>query len=368
MIDREQAASSVSVTVGSLDGWLDGAVRDPAGLRRGLAGKLGAATAYRRTVVLSLAARARRDDFACQPGKGYSRAGRALAMTDLVAHLKDRPRAGVYVMPVGETTRLAVLDLDDHDGAAGWPAMRDTARRLRAALSSSGFAPWLCRSSGGAGVHVWTMFTDPGPAAQVRVTLARIVHGCGLKVGNGGVGKGEVEIFPKADRVEPGGYRALVALPLAGRSVPLDEAGDPVELTDDVAAGLPLPVPCNPTLDTGEPTRLTKRPANAVLRLPPPPFDLAKLTSAVRWLAERGDVEHDGKRLGFVGRDAWWAVTAILAHAARGQPQHADAICELWEDASEAAATRHGGSYDRRRTIASGRTRSTGRRRAPATP
>jgi hypothetical protein len=44
----------------------------------------------------------------------------------------------------------------------------------------------------------------------------------GFKVGAKGVGAGEIEINPKQDLINEGGYGNLVALPLAGKSVPLD--------------------------------------------------------------------------------------------------------------------------------------------------
>lgn len=180
-----------------------------------------------------LLARVRVDATAVKVGQGHGfwpRHAEPLTPERLTAHLEGGTRRGVALIRPGEAVvSVAVLDLDDHHGAAGWDRMVAVALRVRVACEQAGMVPTLVRSSGGRGVQAWLLWDTPQDAHSVRVALRRVVEGPGLREGTGGVAAGQVEIFPKQDRVREGGYGNLVWLPLAGESRPLGPDGAVLE-------------------------------------------------------------------------------------------------------------------------------------------
>jgi len=134
---------------------------------------------------------------------------------------------GAYLIKPGEhVCRAAVLDLDDHDGSMGWDQVVRVAARLLRASGRLGLVghPW--RSRGGSGVHIWYLWSSDQDARSVRARLGEVLSSCLLHLGTGGLGAGEVEVFPKQDAVPVGGYGNQVWLPLGGASLPLvDVAG-----------------------------------------------------------------------------------------------------------------------------------------------
>ena len=139
------------------------------------------------------------------------------------AHLGGLGRRGVCPMAPGEsTTRLALLDFDSHKGETSFEGMIETATRVRTALQEEGLEPVPFVSSGGRGLHLFMLWNEPQDAFNVREALVRALGKCGLSNGTKGVGMGQVEIFPKQNRVPEGGCGSMFALPLAMKSVPLD--------------------------------------------------------------------------------------------------------------------------------------------------
>jgi hypothetical protein len=136
----------------------------------------------------------------------------------------------IMVFPLmGDQTRVAVLDFDNHDGSLTWEQMAESVRPIVDSLQADGLKPSLFRSGGGGGIHVWIIWKAPQAAKRVRVYLAELLHRHGFKSGSGGVAKGEAEIFPKQSAVEPGSFGSGIALPLARQSAPLNADLTPLD-------------------------------------------------------------------------------------------------------------------------------------------
>ncbi len=155
---------------------------------------------------------------------------------DLDALNEDKLRAhidgsgdvrGCYLFePGGDTVKGCLFDLDDKEKKLSAQVMRDAAWKIREAAARRGWivAPW--HSSGGHGVHLWVLWDEAQDAYSVRETMREILTDAGLTAKAGGcVSRGEVEIFPKQDKVQPGdgpgSFGNQAWLPLAGKSAPL---------------------------------------------------------------------------------------------------------------------------------------------------
>lgn len=150
---------------------------------------------------------------------------RALLDRDaLFGHVSGRgPRVGTYLIKPGEdTTQIAVLDFDSHKGEIPWPDMVNTAARVAGVLDLVGLVANPFISGGGSGIHLIMVWDAPEDAYSVRALLTEALAACNLSNGAGGVSKGQVEVFPKQDRVAPGRFGNQVWLPFAGKSEPLD--------------------------------------------------------------------------------------------------------------------------------------------------
>jgi len=143
---------------------------------------------------------ARGDTFALQTPNGYVRQDRPLTDEDLLAHIRGEQVVGVYQLAPDGTVKWACLDFDAHDGSS---SAAESAKSAFLALRERHGRACLLEHSGG-GFHVWLFFARPIPARAAR-ELVR------------GVGDG-AEVFPKQERVEPGGFGSLVKLPL-GRNL-----------------------------------------------------------------------------------------------------------------------------------------------------
>lgn len=149
--------------------------------------------------------------------KGYRRIEDAFTPVQLSEHVVGTNTYGLTpIAPGTDTTRVAVLDFDSHDGATDWQTMRNTADTVCMVLEEDGYRPVMFRSSGGKGVHVFLVWDTPQDARSVREMLKAALAQCGLGVGTGGVAKQEVEVFPKNDRVAADGFGSMFALPLGG--------------------------------------------------------------------------------------------------------------------------------------------------------
>ena len=139
----------------------------------------------------------------------------------IARHLNGGPARGVCLIKPGESVTLAaLLDFDSHHGEVSWPEMSEVVGRVADALVLGwGAEPLLFRSSGGRGVHLYLLWDVPQDARSVRQWLAGVLRSVGLRSGTKGVGAGEVEVFPKQNSVEVGGFGNQAILPLAGESV-----------------------------------------------------------------------------------------------------------------------------------------------------
>ncbi len=145
-----------------------------------------------------------------------------LTTTRLIEHVSGGIARGVGQIPAGsDRTRVAVLDFDSHGGAVEWDEMTAKVGDVAAYLQLVGAEPIPWRSSGGRGVHLYLLWDAPQDAYSVRQWLADALVACGLRNGTKGLAAGEVEVFPKQNRVSAEGFGNQVVLPLAGRSVPL---------------------------------------------------------------------------------------------------------------------------------------------------
>ncbi len=144
-------------------------------------------------------------------------------------HLNSSAPIGAYLVK-GVNTQAAVIDLDSHDGLLLWPGMVDAAMKIIAAAVLLGLRVHAFRSGGGRGIHLWFLWEKPQNARHVRHLIRNMLASAGLRDGTGGVAKGEVEIFPKQDRVGPDKLGNLIALPGARESVLLnDQSLEPIE-------------------------------------------------------------------------------------------------------------------------------------------
>ncbi len=176
--------------------------------------------------LLELARMGRSDAFATSYAKpdgtiGYKKCDGTLAAEHVRCHLSQAgPHLGTYVMPVGDTTRLAIFDLDDHDGTLAPAAMRTVTADILEHLHAMSCKPLVFVSGRGKGMHVWLTWDAPQPASMIRKVMARVLASIGLEEGNkGGIAAGVVEVFPKSGKVADMG--SLIALPLGRKSVAL---------------------------------------------------------------------------------------------------------------------------------------------------
>ena len=152
-------------------------------------------------------------------GTGYSPVHEPLSAAVARAHLEGRLTAGAYLVRVGDRTGHLVLDLDVDSAALdraagdaeGTRALRERVHaeglRLRDALRGLGLDPLLV-DSGYKGRHLWLRLDPPAPASAARAAGLRLA--AWLAVGS----PLHLEVFPKQDRVPPGGLGNLVKLPL----------------------------------------------------------------------------------------------------------------------------------------------------------
>jgi hypothetical protein len=176
--------------------------------------------------------------------KPHSYAPRYEAFTDAVlrCHLNGGPFVGVYIYPKGaDRSRLLVFDLDDHAGTLGWPAVSAVGLKLRGAAEHRGLRLLFVRSGNGAGIHAFAHWEQPQPGRDLRALGKVIVEDLGFAVGDRGIALGEIEVFPKQDKVTVDRLGNLVALPFGRLSVPLDDDIKPIERPLAWPSSAPVP-------------------------------------------------------------------------------------------------------------------------------
>ena len=148
-------------------------------------------------------------------GKPYKE-NKPLDTKALPRHANGGPALGAYPIKPGESMcMVAVFDLDSHKGESPWDRMAEVALDICTELDKHGLVPHPWRSSGGKGIHhPDDLGVAPG-SRSVRALLKDRARPLGFKDGAGGVAEGEIEIFPKQDRVHPGQY-GVVLLPAGG--------------------------------------------------------------------------------------------------------------------------------------------------------
>lgn len=194
----------------------------------------------------------------------------------LAQHCAGREAYGLCPIVPGESTcRVALLDLDSHGGETPFDEMVRVAREVMGTAALVGLNGVAFRSSGGRGVHVYFLFDAPQDAHSVRETLKGVLAACGLDEGAGGVAAGQCEIFPKQSGVAPDGFGNMFVLALAGKSVLLDDEGNPLPrdailqlewpMSDPVPLVVPPPKPERPAVDLSTPDTARLRSALAAI-------------------------------------------------------------------------------------------------------
>ena len=173
---------------------------------------------------------------------GYKPVHQPFDIDLLRRHLEDKVHLGAYLIGAGSNvTRLAGLDLDDHDGTSSWDAISEVAARLCDIGKQLGLEAWGVRSGGGRGIHLLYRFDIDQPAAGVRDILQTVIAIAGFKDGTAGIERGEVEVFPKQGKVASNGLGNLIAVPFARSSVPLDADFQPTPVPLAWVSSAPVP-------------------------------------------------------------------------------------------------------------------------------
>ncbi len=168
-------------------------------------------------------------EFNVATARGYRAVCEPVTTEVIRAHAANQQPILVYPL-LGDQTRVAVLDFDNHDGTLTWEQMADAVRPVVEGLQADGLRPHLFRSGGGGGIHVWMVWTAPQEARRVRAYLGDLLLCHGMKPGSGGASKAEAEVFPKQDNAGTDRFGSGIALPLARQSVPLDHDLQPLDL------------------------------------------------------------------------------------------------------------------------------------------
>ncbi len=168
-------------------------------------------------------------EFNVRTGKGYLLSDGPLTRDAVAAHLTGEQPIAIYLFN-GEATRLAALDIDNHGKELTWQEVAKRTLPLVEDLRKRGLSPFVVRSGGGAGIHIWLVWREPQSCRNARRLLARILRKHGFKPGTGGIVKGEIEVYPKQDKIAADKFGNPLALPFSRKSAPLDVALMPMAL------------------------------------------------------------------------------------------------------------------------------------------
>lgn len=176
--------------------------------------------------LIAFAAHGRTDCFSrfnVRNGKGYLLAEEPITQDAVAAHQSGEQPIAIYLFS-GETTRLAALDIDNHGPELNWQGVAERTLPLLEDLQARGMKPFVVRSGGGSGIHIWLLWQEPQNCRDVRRLLIRILRKHGLQSGTNGIISKEIEVYPKQDAVAAGKLGNPIALPFSRRSTPLDAA------------------------------------------------------------------------------------------------------------------------------------------------
>ena len=162
----------------------------------------------------------RSDVFAVQQPKGmYFPERRPLTNDDITKHFNGEWSIGTYVIdPETQCVSNVVFDLDVLDVLAA----NTLCELVEAMLLEHCDMPHLSllrEFSGNKGTHVWLFLSEPVPAEKVRRWVAADFMPKWMEVAEANGWPTALEVFPKQDRVEPGGYGNLVKLPFGVHAV-----------------------------------------------------------------------------------------------------------------------------------------------------
>lgn len=266
--------------------------------------------------------------------RGYRYCG--APVTDAVIANHANNTQPIAIVPFsGSETRLAAFDVDNHDGEANWSDVLSLTTPLINALREQGLKPFVVRSGGGNGLHIWLIWEQPQNAAHVRRFQKNILAKAGLRSGAAGILDGAVEIYPKQDEVKEGKKGNCIALPFARQSLPLDNDLNAIPLNENTTPDIvdlyspPLPPDEGNKRSAGNPKQPSSRPENfAVL-----PGDQEETTSALKHLP--ADDYDQWVRIGLVlkhvfGEDGFAAWNAWSATSTGKYPGEAECR-EKWE-------------------------------------
>lgn len=281
------------------------------------------------TILQPLVTRARSDISAARAGKAMFKTNDKLNRTRVAQHLDGGTVRGIYFMSEGEsTTRLAVIDIDDHTGECGWARVCAAAEKLITECRAAGLHPHPWRSGGGKGIHLWFLWDAPQDAYSVRQCLMDAAARADLRSGAGGLIKGQVEIYPKQDSIAPGACGSQVWLPLAG-------ARPSLPMTYNDLIGIWDVVPKTKLTDKGYLWSMS----GDVVKLDSPqlparigisaPEELTTELSRIKQLLDALEADRDAYHYDR------WLETGMAIH---GATAGADAALALWDDWSSRGA------------------------------
>jgi hypothetical protein len=193
----------------------------------------------------------RSDTYARQSkaGAGYYRVQAPVTDAVLEQHLAGAITGGWYCLNPDSRVKWAVVDLDDDEAGI------QTAQTLYRRFQDDYQLPTYIESSRDQRAHLWLFLTPAWPAQAIRQLLQGVL----------GDPPGQIEIFPKQDRLRPGRVGSLVRGPLGvhrktGEVYPF-LSPDTLERIEDPAAYLGQ-------MQTAEGEPLAQA-LNALLREPP---------------------------------------------------------------------------------------------------
>lgn len=238
--------------------------------------------------------------------KGPSCVKRPLRLSHLEDHLaQGGKRIGLSpIAPGKDKTRIAVLDIDDHSGRAGWGMIDKALKKLVPQLLGCELQPHAFRSSGGKGAHIYLLWDELQDAYSVRELLKGILADAGYSPGTKGVAKGEIELFPKQDSVPEKGSGSMFVLPMAAESTPIDLSTyklEDLEIAEDASywrSSKAVPIREKPEVVVSE---------------PPEDVSIEELSKVLGAIPNYGEDELD--------YDSWRNVIFAIHHASGGSAE-----------------------------------------------